>query len=718
VTTPDAGLQQEIHSLAAEIVHAYEELHLLYELGQVLTSDLGVSEVTSLIVEKILQALTAGDAELRLASSSEPVRVSRANVATAGPDHRLSTTLRSAGEIVGGISLARSPDDEPFSSADGKLLDAVGTLAANAIRNAQLLQELRSNEAHLRAVLDNVAEGIITVDEANCIASFNPAAERIFGYAAADVIGGDVRTLLDSLNPGETIGRQSGDRRFAADVSVGTMRLEHDQPLQIFSVRDITRRKEAEAALEHQALHDALTDLPNRVLLHDRLQQAIRAADRNTTSVALLVMDLDRFKEVNDTFGHHTGDQLLEQLGQRLGSVLRASDTIARLGGDEFAVLLPTAALDEAQQIADRLLQVLEQPFTLGGLQLEIDASIGIALSPDHGHDADTLLRRADVAMYVAKRGNVGHAVYTADQDQHSPMRLAMVSELRRAIDQNELSLYFQPKVSLAAGSVTCAEALVRWQHPRHGLLGPDLFVPIAEQTGLIRPLARWVLDAALRQCSRWRHQGLDLAVAVNLSMRNLHDPEVVDTIRQLLTRWGIPPSRLVVEITESSLMADAERAMDVLGRLRAMGVGISIDDFGTGYSSLAYLKRLPVDELKIDKSFVAHIASDDNDAAIVRSTIGLAHDLGLAVVAEGIEDEVTWDYLAGLGCDVAQGYFISRPLPVAAFGDWLATTHWRPQSSACPSFFKQTVPGDAAPEESQASKILSGRVTRNDRVA
>jgi len=718
MTTPDAGLQQEIHSLAAEIVHAYEELHLLYELGQVLTSDLGVSEVTSLIVEKILQALTAGDAELRLASSSEPVRVSRANVATAGPDHRLSTTLRSAGEIVGGISLARSPDDEPFSSADGKLLDAVGTLAANAIRNAQLLQELRSNEAHLRAVLDNVAEGIITVDEANCIASFNPAAERIFGYAAADVIGGDVRTLLDSLNPGETIGRQSGDRRFAADVSVGTMRLEHDQPLQIFSVRDITRRKEAEAALEHQALHDALTDLPNRVLLHDRLQQAIRAADRNTTSVALLVMDLDRFKEVNDTFGHHTGDQLLEQLGQRLGSVLRASDTIARLGGDEFAVLLPTAALDEAQQIADRLLQVLEQPFTLGGLQLEIDASIGIALSPDHGHDADTLLRRADVAMYVAKRGNVGHAVYTADQDQHSPMRLAMVSELRRAIDQNELSLYFQPKVSLAAGSVTCAEALVRWQHPRHGLLGPDLFVPIAEQTGLIRPLARWVLDAALRQCSRWRHQGLDLAVAVNLSMRNLHDPEVVDTIRQLLTRWGIPPSRLVVEITESSLMADAERAMDVLGRLRAMGVGISIDDFGTGYSSLAYLKRLPVDELKIDKSFVAHIASDDNDAAIVRSTIGLAHDLGLAVVAEGIEDEVTWDYLAGLGCDVAQGYFISRPLPVAAFGDWLATTQWKPQSSACPNFFKQTFPGDAAPEESQASKILSGRVTRNDRVA
>ena len=671
--------QSELDSLAAEIVHAYEELHLLYELGEVLTSDLSVSQVTDLIVGKILHALSAGAAELGLASSNEPVRIARTCVEKAGPDHRLTTTLRSAGEIVGNISLARPPQDEPFSSADGKLLDAVGTLAANAIRNAQLLQELRSNEAHLRAVLDNVAEGIITVEDSRCIASFNPAAERIFGYAAADVIGQDVRLFLDSVRPGETIGRRSDGQEFPADMSVGEMRL-NDQHLLIFSVRDISLRKRAEAALEHQALHDALTDLPNRVLLHDRLQQAIRAAERNRSSVALLVMDLDRFKEVNDTFGHHTGDLLLAQLGQRLGSVLRSSDTIARLGGDEFAVLLPTATFDDARHIADRLLQVLEEPFVLGALQLEIDASIGIALSPDHGQDADTLLRRADVAMYVAKRNNTGHALYTADQDEHSPMRLAMVGELRRAIDQNELSLYFQPKVDLESGEVTCAEALVRWDHPRHGMLSPDMFVPIAEQTGLIRPLARWVLDAALRQCNRWRRDGLDLSVAVNLSMRNLHDPEVVDMIRQLLVRWGIPPASLVIEITESSLMADAARAMDVLGRLRGMGVSVSIDDFGTGYSSLAYLKRLPVNELKIDKSFVAHIASDHNDAAIVRSTIGLAHDLGLSVVAEGIEDQQTLEFLADLGCDVAQGYFISRPLPVVALGDWLASANWHPR--------------------------------------
>jgi diguanylate cyclase (GGDEF)-like protein len=681
VIEADPGLQEEIQSLAAEVVHAYEELHLLYELGEVLTSDLTVPTVTSLIVEKIFHALAAGDAELSLASGSEQVRVARGSVATLGadPDHSLSTTLRSAGEIVGRISLTRPPHAEPFSSADSKLLDAVGTLAANAIRNAQLLQELRANEAHLRAVLDNVAEGIVIVDESHRITSFNPSAERLFGYAAVDVIASDVRLLLDTLSPGETLAHRSRGRVFPVDLSVGEMRLD-EQHLHIFSIRDITARKRAEAALEHQALHDALTDLPNRVLLHDRLQQAIRAAERDHTAVALLIMDLDRFKDVNDTFGHHTGDQLLEQLGNRLGGVLRGSDTIARLGGDEFAVLLPTATVDDANQIADRLLEVLEEPFSLNGLHLEINASIGIALSPQHGADADTLLRRADVAMYIAKRASSGHALYTAEQDQHSPMRLALVGELRRAIDQHELALYFQPKVSLKDSRMLCAEALVRWQHPRHGLLGPDQFVPIAEQTGLIRPLARWVLEAAVRQCHRWRQEGLDLAVAVNLSMRNLHDAEIVDMIRQLLARWGIPPARLVIEITESSLMADAARAMDVLSRLRDMGVGISIDDFGNGYSSLAYLKRLPVDELKIDKSFVAHMASDENDAAIVRSTVGLAHDLGLTVVAEGIEDQETWNLLAALGCDVGQGYFVSRPVPAAALGTWLATCGWEPR--------------------------------------
>jgi len=676
VTETHRELRAEIDSLAGEIIHAYEELHLLYELSEGLTASLSVADVTTLILERLLHALNSGTAELSLPSGT--TRIANPAV-TAAAEHRLATPLRSAGAIIGNLELTRPAGAEPFSSADGKVVDAVGTLAANAIRNAQLYHDLRQSEGFLRAVLDSVAEGIITIDDSGCIASFNPAAEKIFDYSAADVLGRDVRLLLEPSCAGETTARRRGGRPFPIDLSMGELRLDNTHQF-VLGVRDITARKKAEAALEHQALHDTLTALPNRVLLHDRLQQAIAAAQRDEASAALLVMDLDRFKEVNDTFGHQYGDLLLEQLGDRIRGALAETDTIARLGGDEFAVLLPRATADHARRVADRLLQVLDEPFAVGGLQLEIDASIGIALSPEHGTDADSLLRRADVAMYVAKRGGTGHAVYNVEQDQHSPARLAMVGELRRAIEHNGLSLFFQPKVDYRSGRVKAVEALVRWDHPRHGLLGPDQFIPLAEQTGLIRPLARWVLEAALREARRWFDSGQDISVAVNLSMRNLHDPQIAETIRELLDELGVPPIRLVIEITESSLMADAARAMDVLTRLRDMGIGISIDDFGTGYSSLAYLKRLPVDELKIDRSFVSHMAVDENDLAIVRSTIGLAHDLGLSVVAEGVEDGAAWSLLEQLGCDVAQGYFVSRPMPAVELNKWLAA--WAPRIS------------------------------------
>lgn len=439
-------------------------------------------------------------------------------------------------------------------------------------------------------------------------------------------------------------------------------------------------QRRVEAALQYQAIYDALTGLPNRHLLHDRLQQALLVAQRGHHKLALLVMDLDQFREVNDTLGHHFGDALLQQVGLRLRAHVSPIDTVARLGGDEFAVLLPTVA-DEMSValVARQLLQAIDQPFLLQGQRVDARLSIGIVLSPDHGRDAETLLRRADVAMYTAKRTQSGYVAFTHDQDQHSPDRLALMSELRQAIEQDQLLLYYQPKASFQPGAVVSVEALVRWPHAERGLIPPDQFIPLAEQTGLIRGLSRWVLNAALRQCHLWQQAGLAIPVAINLSMRNLHDPDLLQTVSELLAAWGVPPTWVKVEITESSLMADPDQVMKTLNQLRAMGVGIAIDDFGTGHSSLAYLKRLPVDELKIDKSFVANMVKDENDLVIVRSTIDLGHNLGLRVVAEGVEDQATWDKLAALGCDIAQGYYLGRPMPAADFLRWLGQSPWSP---------------------------------------
>jgi EAL domain-containing protein (putative c-di-GMP-specific phosphodiesterase class I) len=303
-----------------------------------------------------------------------------------------------------------------------------------------------------------------------------------------------------------------------------------------------------------------------------------------------------------------------------------------------------------------------------------VGGSIGIALNPEHGADSDVLLRRADVAMYVAKRSGRGFATYSPDQDQHSPERLALVSELRRAIESDELMLVYQPKVSLRTSRCVGVEALIRWNHPQRGLIPPDQFIPLAEQTGLIKNLSQWVLNSALRQASEWQTQGVAVPIAVNLSMRDLHDPDLPDTVGALLKRWQVIPAHLMVEITENGLMADPARALQTISGLRVMGIRIAIDDFGTGYSSLAYLKRLPVDELKIDRSFVRDLATDEDDLAIVRSTLTLGHDLGLSIVAEGIEDAGTWDLLRRLGCDVAQGYFIGRPLSAAAIAESFAS--------------------------------------------
>jgi diguanylate cyclase (GGDEF)-like protein len=404
------------------------------------------------------------------------------------------------------------------------------------------------------------------------------------------------------------------------------------------------------------------------VLLRQRLEQAIASESH----VALLVMDLDRFKEVNDTLGHSSGDALLQQLGLRLKSAVRKSDTFARLGGDEFAIVLPGAGQLEATAIAATFQKLVAKPFDLDGRVVNVGASIGIASVPEHGSDADTLLRCADVAMYVAKRSGQGTAVYVAAQDHNTPDRLALIGELSAAIEHDELTLAFQPLIDCQLDEVVGVEALVRWPHPRHGPVLPDQFVPLAEQTGLIRAMSRLVLESALRQHQQWRRIGLDMPVSVNLSMRDLHDPGLPQTVASLLREFDIEAGGLRVEITESSLMLDPARALETLTHLRLLGVRVSIDDFGTGYSSLAYLKQLPVDELKIDRSFVRDVAFDDSDLAIVRSTIELAHNLGLSVVAEGVEDQATLELLRGFGCDKVQGYLFSPALSAGELTRWL----------------------------------------------
>jgi diguanylate cyclase (GGDEF)-like protein len=438
-------------------------------------------------------------------------------------------------------------------------------------------------------------------------------------------------------------------------------------------------RKRAAEEVHRLAYYDPLTGLPNRTLLAERLGEAIRAGRETNSPLALLLLDLDRFKDINDTLGHENGNHLLQQVAQRLQEALPQADTLARLGGDEFAAILRGTDAGRALTATHAILRALEQPFTLEGLSLDVRASIGVAVYPGHGEDATILLQRADVAMYLAKGGHDGYAIYSAERDQYNPRRLALIGNLRQALTRDEFTLHYQPEIELPARRVCGLEALIRWRHPKHGMVPPDQFIPLAEHTGLIKPLTLWVLQEALREFHGRYWEGLRLRMSVNLSARNLADPQLLDQVAWLMETWGIPPDSLVIEITESTLMADPKAARDRLLQLRNMGLQLSIDDFGTGYSSLSYLKTMPANEIKIDKSFIIGGMRDQKDVALVRSTIELGHSLGFKVMAEGVENEETLDRLIEFGCDLAQGYHISRPLPADALTAWLKTSPWGP---------------------------------------
>lgn len=566
----------------------------------------------------------------------------------------------------------------------------------------RMQDDLQGYEARIRAVMDNVVDAIITIDARGIIESVNPAVKRMFGYLPHELIGENIKILMPEPyrsmhdeylaayqrtrkarvlgTSRELVAIRKDNSIFSIDLTISEMPLsEHIGGHSHFIgvMRDITERKQQMAALQYQALHDSLTDLPNRTLLSDRVSQAILHAQREGSQLALVLTDLDRFKEINDTLGHQNGDMILQQVSMCLRSALRESDTIARLGGDEFALLLPNVDLAQAISIVRKLIAMLENPLIIDEQALHVGASFGIAMYPGHGEDESALMRHADVAMYIAKRGNLGYTVYDPAKDQHSLRNLTLVSELRRAIDDGELILYYQPKILLSTGKVIGVEGLIRWHHPRYGLMLPDSFISLAEQTGLINPLMQWVITAALEQCRQWQIMGMPLTIAVNLSVRNLLDGQFADRLAVALQAVPQAARYLCLEITETAMMADPERALIILKALNDMGVTLSIDDFGTGYSSLAYIKQLPVNELKIDKSFVMGMNVNDNDVVIVHSTIDLAHNIGLKVVAEGVEDEATYNKLKELKCDVAQGYYISEPLLPAGIDVWVRESRW-----------------------------------------
>ena len=443
------------------------------------------------------------------------------------------------------------------------------------------------------------------------------------------------------------------------------------------SVVAIRNSKRIAALERHRALHDQLTDLPNRILLYERIDQAIKDAKRSGNLIIVMIMDLDRFKEINDTLGHHCGDELLQQVAPRLKNAVRESDTVARLGGDEFAVVLPNAGLEQSVKIAEKISHSIDEPFIVEGHNLNVGISIGIAIYPEHGTESQTLVRRADVAMYVAKRADQHYSIYSTEQDQYTLNRLMLISELRQAIHENQLVVYYQPKIDIKHHRICGVEALVRWEHPEHGLLLPESFIDLAEKAGLIRNLTMWVLENTAKQAAEWQMNGVYLPISVNLSIKNLHDVALCEQIEEILKENKVEHKNYSLEITESSMMADPDKAYEVTSKLSKMGFNLSIDDFGTGYSSLAYIKQLPATEIKIDKSFILDMIEDENDAVIVRSIIDLSHNIGRKVIAEGVASKDIYDLLEILGCDMAQGNYICVPLPAPELFTWLLQSEW-----------------------------------------
>jgi diguanylate cyclase (GGDEF)-like protein/PAS domain S-box-containing protein len=553
-----------------------------------------------------------------------------------------------------------------------------------------LSDQFRDSEAHTRSVLQNVADGIVTLSAEGVVESCNRAAGELFGYGEDEAVGQPFGSMIARKGAGrgeragtamldhtqvgrsqEWIGYRKDGTKFSMELDLSDVQL-GSRISYIACLRDISERERYTETLHHQALHDSLTGLPNRVLFGDRVNNAIRISMRTHEPLALLVMDLDGFKLVNDSLGHQVGDELLKLVADRLILCLRDGDTVARLGGDEFGVLLLGGGkLPGVASVVWKVQAALEPPFEIAGHTIDVRASIGITQVPEHGDNINDLLRRADLAMYDAKRLGTGYALFASEQEDAPARRLALLGDLRHCIERDQLVLHYQPKIDLVTRRTLGVEALIRWNHPSGNLLMPTQFMAEVECHELMVPITKWVIGEAIRTLRGWRDAGYDLTMAVNLGAHCLaQGAHLFETVDELTAKWDIPPDRLTFELTESALIDTAVPGL--MARLEGMDERLSIDDFGTGYSSLVYLQRLPVVELKIDRSFVTSLVSNTADAVIVRSIIDLAHNLSVQVVAEGVEDEQTMDMLVGYGCDAAQGYYFSRPLPGADLLEWL----------------------------------------------
>jgi diguanylate cyclase (GGDEF)-like protein/PAS domain S-box-containing protein len=615
------------------------------------------------------------------------------------------------GESIDQVETLRKRKDGSLvevSISFSTLEDVDGTLIATTgihrdISTAKRAAEaLRASEDRYRRIVETAYEGIWVIDAQNMTTFVNPRMAEMLGWTVEEMVGRSVLDFLDADARASFAANQlSRIKGISAQREIRFTRKDGADLWTLLSIRpnfdeaghyegslamamDITERRRVQKALEYQALHDALTGLPNRLLLAERLGEALASAMAAHQQVGVLILDLDHFKEVNETFGLQAGDRLLEQVGPRLQSELGAGDLVARLSGDEFGVVLTNADPTAASTKAACLLEALERPFEVEGQHLELAASIGVAIFPNDGDDVDTLLRRADIALFVAKQGRGAFVRFAPEYEKQGASRLTLMAELRQALhdDNDQLFLQFQPLVSLRDRSLAGVEALVRWQHPQRGLVPPMDFVPFAEKTGLVQPLTRWVLASALKQSAAWHRAGHAIPVSVNISMRDLVDPGFPELVSKLLRDGDAEPSWVRLEITESVIMSKPEQAISTLSQLRKLGIRLAVDDFGTGYSSLAYLDRLPVDEIKIDKSFVSAMAGEVSRTNIVRASIELGHSLRLESVAEGVEDASTWAVLAALACDMAQGYFISPPLLAEEVLPWLARWQQAPGGS------------------------------------